>query len=117
MRKHVRRVFNLVHKKFGGPRTVTLVVGDLTKYKAYGVCAVMDEPNTFTIFVEESLNDDLQVYMMIHEYAHTLTPEYGAPHGPSWGVVYSAIYSFLFDDVSVIGKRRKRKTRIRRSKK
>lgn len=108
--KSLKSAFNKIHKRFGG--NVVLFTTDLTKQGCFGL-AVPKEDGSWGILIEESLELFLQVHFLIHEYAHTLVPAHERfDHGPTWGVIHASIYSYIFDDVLVTRKRRKRNLRV-----
>ena len=108
-----KALFRKIHRKFGGKRVVRLHLLDLAGVKPplFGVCVPCDD-GSFNILVDKHLDNRVQNHFIIHEYAHTMTPEFGAAHGPCWGVIHAAIYSFIFDSIPVTGKRRKRKISV-----
>lgn len=109
MAQSLQSVLRKIHKKFGRPsQSVTLIVKDMSKSTGHGFSYLTEDG--WVIEVDEDLDYSMQVYILIHEYAHTMTPEYEKRnHGPAWGIAYSTVYSWFFDGESVVRKVRKRK--------
>jgi hypothetical protein len=113
--KKLHRFLTKIHRKFGrSNEAVNLVVTDLGNKPYIGLCEKIEEGWRIT------LDDDIQgeplLHLLIHEYAHTMVPEYDKyHHGPTWGIAYAAIYSYIYDDVLLTPKRRKRKLSVGRS--
>lgn len=108
----ITSAFNKIHRKFGEDRRVVFFTTDLTEQNCFGM-ACPNGDGSWAILLEENLPFAAQLHFLIHEYAHTLVPGYEKyQHGPAWGVIHAAIYSFVFDGVSVTRKRRKRKIRV-----
>jgi hypothetical protein len=113
--RNLKTILNKLHRQFGDPsKVITLEVKDLTDANYFGMCTTTAKG--WTIEIDDSLDFGMQIYMLAHEYAHTMVPYFDKrQHGPSWGVAFAAVYSFLFDKELVVRKVRKRNHGVRRS--
>jgi hypothetical protein len=67
--------------------------------ETYGTC--LRRGKLFEIRINSSINEDMAIESLIHEYAHALSwshlndkmeEEELSWHGPAWGVAYSQVY-------------------------
>ena len=97
----VLQTLKRLHKAFGRDgETVALHLKDLSKSKELGYCEPTE--SGWRITVDSTIPEDYVLLLLVHEYAHAMTPAWEKEiHGPAFGVAYAAAYRFVFENTEV----------------
>lgn len=78
-------------------KTLSILLKDLSKSRELAYCMPTD--TGWLLVLDKNLHPDVLIHFFVHEYAHTMTPDWERPHhGPAFGVAYAAVYTFVFED-------------------